>query len=186
MRTVLLLLPLLMALGASSQTRMRELFRQMPDSIVPYLTVNNRLDFIDFIDSHLKAEVQNALDGRSRMTLLTDSALSITLNEASLLDMRLFSLTESADSVREVICLVRTYGREQQESTVEFYQTDWLPLPVTRFMSLPHGMFTAKFDGDTPTLTLTLKNSFERPASEEQKTHEDVLIILKWNGKNFK
>ena len=54
---------LCLTLTVMSQTTMRDVFRQMPDSIVPYLTENNRLDFIDFIDSNMKAEVTNAFGG---------------------------------------------------------------------------------------------------------------------------
>ena len=37
----------------SAQTlKMRDVFRQMPDSLMPSLSQNDRLDFIDFIDSN--------------------------------------------------------------------------------------------------------------------------------------
>jgi DNA primase len=38
---------------------MRELVRTMPDSILTLLTRNDRLDFIDYLDSNMKAEVTN-------------------------------------------------------------------------------------------------------------------------------
>ena len=39
--------------------KMRDVFNHMPDSLMPYLSHNNRLDFIDFIDSNMKSEVRN-------------------------------------------------------------------------------------------------------------------------------
>ena len=41
---------------ASAQDLMiRDVFKQMPDSLMPYLSQNNRLDFIDFLDANMKA-----------------------------------------------------------------------------------------------------------------------------------
>ena len=41
---------------------MRDVFAQMPDSVLPAVTRNNRLDCIDFIDNNLEAKVRNAFD----------------------------------------------------------------------------------------------------------------------------
>lgn len=116
---------------AEGTPSLRDLFRQMPDSLLPYLTQNNRLDFIDFIDSKMKAEVRNALDGTSEMTALTDDSLSIRLSEASTIDIHLLqTIAQPADSSRQVICVVRTWSINNggTESRTEFYGTDWTPL----------------------------------------------------------
>ena len=47
---------------------LRDAFRQMPDSVMPTLTQNNRLDCLDFLDAGMKAEVRNRLGGTSVMT----------------------------------------------------------------------------------------------------------------------
>ena len=41
---------------SAQNLKMRDVFKQIPDSLVPYLSQNNRLDFIDFLDSNMKAE----------------------------------------------------------------------------------------------------------------------------------
>ena len=46
---------------SAQDLKMRDVFKQIPDSLVPYLSQNNRLDFIDFLDSNMKAEVRNKL-----------------------------------------------------------------------------------------------------------------------------
>ena len=54
------------ALTAGADTvNLRNLFVEMPDTVIPYLSRNNRLDFVDFMDSNMKAEVTNALGGKS-------------------------------------------------------------------------------------------------------------------------
>ena len=40
------------AAGARAQgIEIRDVFRQMPDTVVPYLSQNNRLDLVDFVDA---------------------------------------------------------------------------------------------------------------------------------------
>ena len=107
---------------------MRDVFKQMPDSLLPYLSENNRLDFIDFIDSKMKAEVRNRLGGTSEMTVLTDSTLSIRMSKALQIDMFLLRTTESDGAEgSEVICLIETFGSDSLslESKVRFYTPAW-------------------------------------------------------------
>ena len=35
------------------QITIKEVFKAMPDSLIPYLSQNNRLDFIDFMESNM-------------------------------------------------------------------------------------------------------------------------------------
>lgn len=51
---------------SAQDVTIRDIFKQMPDSLMPYLSQNNRLDFIDFLDSHMKAEVRNTFGGPVR------------------------------------------------------------------------------------------------------------------------
>ena len=46
-------------------------FKNMPDSICPLLSAVNRADFIDFLESKMKAEVTNSFGGKSEMTELS-------------------------------------------------------------------------------------------------------------------
>ena len=118
---------------SSPATKISEVFKQMPDSLMPYLTQNNRLDFIDFMESNMKADVTNDLGGTSQMTALTDDSISIRLNEACLMDILLLNTTHDVDSCRQVIAIVRTIGREndiQESVEPQFYTVSWKPLPV--------------------------------------------------------
>ena len=119
---------LLVQMGRAEGLKMREVFKQMPDSLLPYLSENNRLDFIDFIDSKMKAEVKNRLGGTSEMTVLTDSTLSIRMSEALQIDMLLLRTVETADAgSSEIICLIETFGADSLslESTVRFFTSSW-------------------------------------------------------------
>ena len=118
---------------AVAQTSMQEVFKSMPDSLMPLLTENNRLDFIDFVASNMEAKVTNTLGGQSVLTQLTDRYLHIRLSAASEVQMRLLPLSVPVDSMNQMICLVRTYGTPDsgQESSVTFYSCSWRHLPLS-------------------------------------------------------
>ncbi|MDO4802243.1 MAG: DUF3256 family protein, partial [Prevotellaceae bacterium] len=63
-RWIFLLISVLSVLPSSAHT-MKEVFSEMPDSILPYIIKNRRLDCIDFIENNMKAEVENELSGKS-------------------------------------------------------------------------------------------------------------------------
>ena len=120
---------------SAQELKMRDVFRQMPDSLMPYLTQNNRLDFIDFIDSDMKAEVTNMMGGVSEMTALTDDSLSIRMSDALRVDMLLLDLDVPVDTIRQVVVFVETFLTDSiyGESVSKIYSVDWQP--VTKALS---------------------------------------------------
>ena len=107
-----------------------DVFKQMPDSLMPYLTANNRLDFIDFMESDMQAEVENLAGGTSEMTALTSDSLSIRMSDALRVDMMLLNLDEPVDSIRQVIVYVETFLADSiyGESVCKTYTVDWQPV----------------------------------------------------------
>ena len=122
---------------AQPSASLRDLFRQMPDSLMPYLSQNNRLDFIDFVDSNMKAEVKNMLGGTSEMTSLSADSLSIRMSESLQVHLFLLNTASAADSCSQVICLLQTFGIDSisQETTVDFYTVGWERLPEAPALS---------------------------------------------------
>ena len=115
----------------SAQTlKMRDVFRQMPDSLMPYLSQNDRLDFIDFIDSDMKAEISNRLGGTSELTALTDDSLSIRMSNALRIDMLLLDLDVPVDTLRQVVVFVETFLTDSVygQSVCTAYSVDWQPV----------------------------------------------------------
>ena len=165
---------------------MRDVIKQMPDSIVPYLKQNARLDFIDFIDSGMKAEVSNELGGKSQLTELTDDYASFTLNTASQIQLRLLDVKETIDDAHQIICMVRTFGDDVRESTIGFYSVNWRPLPNEERIVLPSYMYHIVLSSKAPELTVERETYMDMPANEEQKTTDKSLILFKWDGCKFK
>ena len=134
MRFVLLSLCVVFGLtvAAGDSITMRDAFRQMPDSLLPVLTQNNRLDFLDFHDAGMKAEVKNRLGGTSVMTALTNDSLSLQMSPALRTDMLLLTLDEPLDSVNQVIVVGETFLADSVygETTVRYFTVGWHPIPV--------------------------------------------------------
>ena len=126
MKKILFLLTTLIGcLSAEAQKlTVSEVFKQMPDTLLPYLSANNRLDMIDFMEAKMKAEITNLLEGSSVMTLLTADSLSIMMNERLRVDIQLVQ----RDSL--VVEMVKTYSlqEQQEEKVVQYFSTTWRPL----------------------------------------------------------
>ena len=121
------LLILITSVSSAQEPTLRDVFRQIPDSLMPLLSVNNRLDFIDFMDSNMKASVRNRFDGISEMTALTDDSLSIRMSSALRVDMLLLRLDAPVDTIQDVVVFAETFLTDSiyGETVVKFYTPDW-------------------------------------------------------------
>ena len=132
--TFLLLLAVI--LHAEARTPMRQWLVAMPDSVMPLLTKNNRMDFIDFYDAQMAAVVTNRMDGSSRMNRLTDDYVQMQVSEVSTLEMKLLPVNDST----RVICMVKTVCASACDSSVRFYASDWsAELAAKDFLQVPLG-----------------------------------------------
>lgn len=141
-------------------------FVNMPDSVCPLFTAVNRADFIDFLESKMKAEVTNRLGGKSEMTELSSDYLSIQTSPQSTWQMKLLPVNDST----QVICTVSTVCAPVCDSHVRFYTADWMDLSSADFL---------------PSVSLKISD-FLRPASDttdiylyEQACREADLLMVK-------
>lgn len=112
---------------------MRTLLVAMPDSILPLLTKNNRMDCVDFVDSKMKAEVKNRLGEVSELKVLTKDYLLLQMTSQSTVEMKLLSVNDSA----KVVCVVRTVCAPVCDSAVEFYDISWKRLKTADYIACP-------------------------------------------------
>ena len=105
--------------GAQEAQTMREAFKAMPDSLMPYLTTNNRLDLMDFMDAKMKAAVTNLLEGQTEMTFLSDDSLSLRMSDALTIEMK----TQKVDTTT-VVDFKRIYFTRSGERQVVLTRYD--------------------------------------------------------------
>ena len=203
---ILLLVLVVMTVFGNAKASVREAWLMMPDSLLPYLNKNQRLELLELRDMKVKAEVKNLLNGNTVMDTLTTNYLSLTLSPSSSMQMKVLPGADG-DSV---ICVVRTFSGPAAESTVELYRSDWtlqrtLPLAqegVDAFVSKPDTMNLTKFNELKAFLkpllvaatlspsedSLSLEVSVPLASKADRKAVEAILLQRKvnWTGSMFK
>ncbi|MCQ2077961.1 MAG: DUF3256 family protein [Bacteroidaceae bacterium] len=123
MKRFLILFTLFVALhgGCVQAQDFQTLLRKMPDTVLPLLTHNNMLDFIDFKANNMRAEVTNKMKGKSEMTELTDSTCHIKLTEHSTVVIKLVQGDDEP-----CIIVSTTYKTDSVTSQSEtYFSLDW-------------------------------------------------------------
>lgn len=210
--TTTLLCLLVFLLNINSQNmHMAELFKQMPDSLMPYLTTNNKLDMLDFIDAGMEAKVTNKFDGESILCELDSTYLRLKLNTSVEVEMKLLSSSNLLnDSTKHLICLVTTYGDLIKESVLNLFTSKWNSIEhdltksklISYVIQKPDTMSELTYNDvqnipDDYLITLSLdknENSISVSASTtllstDASTKVKPIISTKrllWNGKTFK
>lgn len=195
----------------SQNMHMAELFKQMPDSLMPYLTTNNKLDMLDFIDAGMEAKVTNKFDGESILCELDSTYLRLKLNTSVEVEMKLLSSSNILnDSTKHLICLVTTYGDLIKESVLNLFTSKWNSIAhditksklISYVIHKPDTMSELTYNNvknipDDYLITLSLdknENSMSVSASTTLLSTDDSTKVkpiistkrLLWNGKTFK
>jgi len=112
---------------------MRTLFINMPDSLMPALTRSERMDFLDYMDSGMRARVRNKLGGESMMTAFSDQSLTIVTSQSGRMEMALFPRKKNGN----LICIIKTVTARFDDSRITFYNEDWTPVDGKDLIELP-------------------------------------------------
>ena len=124
---------LALAVMAVRAEDLRTLFIGMPDSIMPALTRSDRMDFMDYMDSGMKAKVRNKLGGESVMTRFEDNMLTVVTSGAGRMDMVLFRMKSGSN----LICIISTVTAKYDDSRLAFYTENWEPVATSGLIELP-------------------------------------------------
>ena len=111
----------------------KTLFVNMPDSLSPLLTKVNRADCVDFLESKMKAQVENRFGKKSEMTELGKDFIRMQMSPQATWQMKVLALNDTTN----VICTVATACAPVCDSSIRFYTTDWKPLIESPFITLP-------------------------------------------------
>lgn len=188
--------------------QIRESFVNMPDSLSALLTKVNREDFIDFLDSNMKAEVNNRLGGKTEMTRLTDDFLEVKMSGQSTFQLKVLKTGDA-----QVLCAVSTVCGPACDSHIRFYTPGWQELDASAYLPrlpeisdflkpLPEDaayelrdafrkadmlLMKAELSPDNSSLTFTFTTP-EYMSSDAAKLLEPYIIpsVTKhWNGRQF-
>ncbi len=125
---------------ATAQPLMRDVFAAIPDSVLPMVTKNNRLDCIDFIENNMQARVRNKVDSYVTLEALTADYARFRTSDVSFMEMKLLPLGNvPSDSTGSgfVLCVVTTVEsgeadteRRIADSNIRILNADWSSLPA--------------------------------------------------------
>jgi hypothetical protein len=178
------------------------IFTEAPDSIVPLLTRNTRLDMLDYFHSNIDRASSNIYDGSSQVVAEDSCQITIDMSEAS--DLQIARLVGKAD---DVIMVIETVATPARDSQVRFFNADWSPLkqsPLTVSIDmwlgdadtdtretilreLPFMLASAKYTSDDQCLTLT-NNLADYYADSYRPQWFDSLkqsLVFRFDGKRF-
>ncbi|MEQ3054154.1 DUF3256 family protein [Bacteroides finegoldii] len=111
----------------------KTVFVNMPDSLSPLLTKVNREDCIDFLESKMRAQVENRFGKKSEMTDLSKDYIRMQMSPQTTWQMKLLALNATTN----IICTISTACAPACDSRIHFYTTDWQPLAASQFVTLP-------------------------------------------------
>ena len=133
MKRTVVILTLVLVMSTALAADLRTLFINMPDSIMPTLTKSERMDFLDYMDSGMKARVRNKLGGECVMTAFSDQSLTIRTSQSGRLEMVLFPCKNGIN----LICIIKTVMARYDDSRLSFYTENWESVPVRDLIELP-------------------------------------------------
>lgn len=203
---VILLVACVSFLSSARAQEAKTLFVNMPDSLSPLLTGVNRADCVDFLESNMKAQVDNRFGGKSEMTDLGKDYIRMQLSPQTSWQMKVLATSDTT----QVICTVSTACAPVCDSAIRFYTTDWKELPAAPYLMLPVAddffitpdsaslydfqkarqqvdMLLVKADfnksDNTLVFTLTTPEYIENETAEKLKTFLRRPLVYRWEGK---
>lgn len=128
----LLLLGLVAFTQIGVAQNIKNIFLDMPESITPLLSSVNKADFIDFLDSNMKAVVKNKFSRDSEMKTLGKDYIFIQMTEESTWQMKILPYKESY-----LIAITSTVCGPAKDSFLKIYSASWDLLSLTDFYKEP-------------------------------------------------
>ncbi|AWX06511.1 DUF3256 family protein [Prevotella intermedia] len=198
MKKIFLILLVMFSLLPLNAQNMRQIWLEMPDSIVPYLNRSLRTELADYVTMGMKSEVMNALRDTTRIEKLTDDYILVKLSNATKLEIK--SLDTST------IAMVQTWCGPLAESKLSLFSNNWevkpLNIDVSPMFVKPDTMSQQRYsellDMANDTMnemqlsvkdnSLTIKYSVPLLSSTDKKEMQAILRQrkLNWNGTTFK
>ena len=105
-------------LGVSAQS-LREVWIEMPDSILPYLSKSQRTELADYVEMKAEPAVLSTFGDSVRIERMTNNYLLLRANEATRLEIKLLD--------NNTLALVQTWMAPAAESKLRLFNLQWQP-----------------------------------------------------------
>lgn len=179
-KIILILFQLTLLYQGVSAQNIQDVLRHMPDSIMPVLTENNVLDFMDYMVCDMKAEVTNKLGGKSEMTALGEDFTAIRISTNSTIQLKLLPYNG-----KKIIAMISSVSSDTKyiDSNIMFYSTDWEPLNSESFFNNKDSKEFCNMEMNADNTNIVI--SFSDPLELDKDAKGKESIQMMWNGNRF-
>lgn len=201
-RLLLLIIVGLFSSSTSYSQSMKEVWKNMPDSLFAYLNSSLREECVELSDKGLTAEVTNLLNEKTTIDTLSADYMNVSMSKSTTMQMRLMPRAEG-DSI---VCVVVSYKVPETDSNVSFYTKDWkkisdLSFDIKNFVQRPDTMtvdrykdiinlldpyiMSARLSATDNSLLVSVSAAIASKEDEEQLSSVLINRRYEWNGSEF-
>ena len=117
-KTLIIICFLTCWLCVSAQS-LREVWIEMPDSVLPYLSKSQRTELVDYVDMKADPAVLNAFGDSVRIERMTNNYLLVKASKVTRLEIKLLD--------NNTLALVQTWKAPVAESKLSLFNLQWQP-----------------------------------------------------------
>ena len=196
-KTLIIICFLTCWLRVSAQS-LREVWIEMPDSILPYLSKSQRTELADYVEMKAEPVVLNVFGDSVRIERMTNNYLLVKASEVTLLEIKLLD--------NNTLALVQTWKAPVAESKLSLFNLQWQPkeavVEYNENIVKPDTMTDEEFN-DLKSLmyprlkeyrlspennSLSVSWNYPLLSKKELKRMVDLLKpqVLNWTGRDFR
>ena len=196
-KTLIIICFLTCWLCVSAQS-LREVWIEMPDSILPYLSKSQRTELADYVEMKAEPVVLNVFGDSVRIERMTNNYLLVKASEVTLLEIKLLH--------NDTLALVQTWKAPAAESKLSLFDLQWQPkeavVEYNENIVKPDTMTDEEFN-DLKSLmyprlkeyrlspennSLSVSWNYPLLSKKELKRMVDLLKpqVLNWTGRDFR
>ena len=196
-KTLIIICFLTCWLRVSAQS-LREVWIEMPDSILPYLSKSQRTELADYVEMKAEPVVLNVFGDSVRIERMTNNYLLVKASEVTLLEIKLLD--------NNTLALVQTWKAPVAESKLSLFNLQWQPkeavvvynenivkpdsMSEEDFADLKSLMYPRMREYRLSAENNSLSVSWNYPllSKKDAKRVADLLKtqVLNWTGKDFR
>lgn len=196
-KTLIIICFLTCWLCVSAQS-LREVWIEMPDSVLPYLSKSQRTELVDYVDMKADPAVLNVFGDSVRIERMTNNYLLVKASKVTRLEIKLLD--------NNTLALVQTWKAPVAESKLSLFNLQWQPkeavvvynenivkpdsMSEEEFADLKSLMYPRLKEYRLSAENNSLSVSWNYPllSKEELKRMVDLLKpqVLNWTGRDFR
>ena len=196
-KTLIIICFLTCWLCVSAQS-LREVWIEMPDSVLPYLSKSQRTELVDYVDMKADPAVLNAFGDSVRIERMTNNYLLVKASKVTRLEIKLLD--------NNTLALVQTWKAPVAESKLSLFNLQWQPkeavvvynenivksdsMSEEEFADLKSLMYPRMREYRLSAENNSLSVSWNYPllSKKDAKRVADLLKtqVLNWTGKDFR